>query len=74
MEEQEKALKAAERGEIDPNTKNKLVQWMENIIYDYNSILEHKHLMKEGGVGHDYGGKMTASQSEEMTEELLRRI
>ena len=30
--------------------------------------------MKEGGAGHEYGGKMTASQSEEMTEELLRRI
>ena len=30
--------------------------------------------MKEGGAGHEYGGKMTASQSEEMTEELLKRI
>ena len=46
---------------------------MENIIDDYNSILEHKHIMKEGGKNLDYG-QLKPSPSQQHTENLLIRI
>lgn len=47
MEEQEKAVQAAEKGEPIQLAENKLIQWMENIVEEYNSIIAHRHLMKQ---------------------------
>jgi len=55
-------MKAAANGQVSDNSKNKLIQWMENLIDDYNSIVEHKHITSPTVVKGEKG-KLTPSQS-----------
>ena len=46
---------------------------MENLIDEYNDILEHKHIISPN-VGKGERGKLTPSQSEELTRNILAKI